>query len=134
MTKRHYQLFALFLLIGAPLLVSLLTNSLLPGIQQVAPNQPKPQAPEYMQPAPDPAAGLPPAQPDPPSGQAVQTGPQAGSSYTPVAVLDPQGMALTGTDPTPVSVAAPDGSAPAQGGQEPRTLSADELHAMNDVH
>jgi len=133
LTKRHYQLFALFLLIGAPLLVSLLTSSLLPGLQQIAPAQIKPQAPEYMQPAPDPAAGLPPAQPEPAPSQPDQSGPQAGGNYMPVATLDPTGTTLTGVDPTPVSVAASDVPPAGQGGQGPGIPSAEDQRATSDV-
>jgi hypothetical protein len=135
LTKRQTQLFALLLLIGAPLIVSLLSGYFLPGIKGISPlSTEQPATPAYMQPAPDPAAGLPPGQPEPPPSPAQQTGPQAGGSYTPVAALDTGGVTISASDPTPLSSGASDGSAPAQGGQEPRTLSADELHAMNDVH
>lgn len=133
MTKRHYQLFALFLLIGAPLLVSLLTSSLLPGLRQITPAPSKPQVPEYMQPAPDPGAGLPPGQSEPPPSQPSQSGPQAGGNYTPVATLDPTGTTLAGVDPTPISVAASDVSAPGQNGQGPGILSTEDQRAMSDV-
>jgi len=133
MTKRHYQLLALFLLIGAPLLVSLLTSSLLPGLQQIAPAQSKPQVPEYMQPAPDPAAGLPPALPEPPPNQPSQNGPQAGGNYTPVATLDPTGTTLAGVDPTPVSVAASDVTVPGQSGQGSGIPSAEDQRATSNV-
>ena len=132
MTKRHYQLFALLLLIGAPLVVSLLTSSLMPGLRQIAPSQTEPQRPEYMQPAPDPAAGLPPAQQEPPPSQAVQSGPQAGGNYTPVAVLDPAGTTLKGTDPTPLSPASSDPAQPGHAEQGPGILSAEDQRAMND--
>lgn len=136
MTKRQTQLFALMLLVGAPLIVSLMGGYLLPSLREIAPAPQQPVAPAYMQPAPDPAAGLPPGQPEPPPSPAQQTGPQAGGSYTPVAILDPSGVAISGSDPTPLAPAGSDGSGSAsgQGGGQPRTLTADEQHAMNDVH
>ena len=133
MTKRHYQLFALMLLVGAPLLVSLLTTSFLPGLQQIAPNSPEPQRPDYMQPAPDPAAGLPPAQQEPPPGQLVQAGPQAGGSYTPVPPLDPAGVTQVGTDPMPSSPLTSDTALPGQAEQNPGILSAEDQRAMSNV-
>lgn len=133
MTKRHYQLFALLLLVGAPLVVSLLTSTFLPGLRQIAPNQPEPQRPDYMQPAPDPEAGLPPAQQETPQGQVVQAGPQAGGSYTPVPPLYPAGVTLAGTDPTPISPLAADAASPGQAGQNPGILSAEDQRAMSDV-
>jgi hypothetical protein len=134
LTKRQTQLFALFLLIGAPLVVSLLSGYFLPGIKGISPLATQDVPPAYMQPAPDPAAGLPPSQPEPPPSPAQQTGPQAGGSYTPVAALDTSGVTISGSDPAPLSLGGSDASAPAQSGQEPPTLSADQLHAMNDVH
>ncbi len=133
MTKRHYQLFALFLLIGAPLLVSLLTSSLLPGIRQIAPAQTKPQVPEYMQPAPDPAAGLPPAQPEPPPSQAVQSGPQAGSAYVAGPSLDTGGMAISGTDPAPGGTAATYPSPQGSDNDGSGGLSEDEIIAKRSA-
>ena len=134
MTKRQTQLFALFLLIGAPLVVSLLSGYFLPGIKGISPLATQDAPPAYMQPAPDPAAGLPPGQLEPPPSPNQQTGPQAGGSYTPVAALDTSGVTISGSDPAPLSLGGSDASAPAQSGQEPPTLSADQLHAMNDLH
>jgi hypothetical protein len=102
-TKRQYQLFALVLLIGAPLMVSLLSGYFLPGLRQIAPGPlaPPPQ-PEYMQPAPNPNDGLPPAlPPPPPSTQPMQNGPQAGGLYDAPPSLNPSGVAIAGTDPMP---------------------------------
>lgn len=100
MTRRHYQLFALAILIGAPLLVSLL-NHMLVGLGPIAPQQAAaPAAPDYMAPAVNPEDDLPPELKAPPSGQAAQNGPQAGMASDPGAGLNPAGMAVAGSDPS----------------------------------
>ena len=89
MTRRHYQFFALALLIGAPLLVSMLSNMLF-GIghlapQGVAPPPVQSSEPVRAEPAPSP----------PPAPQNMQ--PVAPFSTGPT--LDPTGTAVAGSDP-----------------------------------
>jgi len=134
LTKKQTQLFALMLLVGAPLIVSLLSGYFLPGLREVLPAPQQSGPPAYMQSIPDPAASLPPAQPNPPPSQPAQGGPLAGGNYTPVPVLDPSGMAISGSDPVPAAAMAGDGSAVAQGNPQPRPLTAEEIQAINDVH
>lgn len=101
MTKRQTQLFALLLLIGAPLLVSLLSGYFLPGIKGISPlATQQPAAPAYMQPAADPAAGLPPGQAEPPAGQTAQSGPQANVAFNAGPAYDPSGTSVQGVDPS----------------------------------
>ncbi|MBO9581270.1 MAG: hypothetical protein J7498_10310 [Sphingobium sp.] len=137
MTKRRYQLFALSLLIGVPFLMSLLTSSLVPGLQQIAPTAPTPQMPEDMQPTPDPAEARSPAQTQalakPPQNRPGLSGPQAGGGYTPVAALDPTGTIPVGVAPTPVSIAVSDVSVPGQNNQGPSIPPAQAQHATNDI-
>jgi len=122
LTKRYYQLFALALLIGAPLLVSML-SSLIPGIHPLGPPEAHASVrPDYVQPAANPAANLPPAMPNPPpvsqNGQAGQQTSEAGTT------INTTGMSVAGVDPSAsaaaVNPSAPVGSAePTAGGISP---------------
>jgi hypothetical protein len=138
-TKRQYQLFALLLLIGAPLTVSLLSGYFLPGLRQIAPGHvPAPAAPEYMQPAANPADSLPPAMPPPPAGQPMQSGPQAGSAYDAAPSFNPSGVAIAGTDPMPASGQSAAASAPTAevppANANPLGLSREDIAAIRDEH
>lgn len=111
MTRRQYQLLALLLLIGAPLLVTLLGQRLL-GVGALPPADPDPveaaQPVDAAQPAVmdlDFASNA--AQPEtPPDPQAIQSGEPA---FSPMPLLDPvgidPGISVAGTDPTPVEAA-----------------------------
>jgi hypothetical protein len=132
LTKRQTQLFALMLLVGAPLIVSLLSGYFLPGLHDVLPAPQLSGPPADMQPAPDPAASLPPAQPGPPPGQTVQNGPHAGGNYAPVAMLDTSGTAISGSDPTPLALAGSDPSTPSGTTPVNTELSGDKLRAMTE--
>ncbi len=100
MTRRHYQIFALAILIGAPLLVSLL-NQVLGGVVALAPQQQvqAPAAPDENTIVVDPSASLPPESQGSPPGQAMNA-PQQGDASTPPPLLDTSGTAVTGSDPS----------------------------------
>jgi hypothetical protein len=103
LNKRHYQFFALAILIGAPLVVSSL-NSLLPkDPSETAMNESAPQQPDYLTPAVDPIAALPVnAMHDPPPMPVNNPPPYSltgDGMLDPAPTLDPGGVAVGGVDP-----------------------------------
>lgn len=105
LNKTHYRLFAIAVLLGAPLLVSIV-NSAMPGPRIETSQAPRP---EYLQPPADPMANLPKPQ-LPPLPQNQQG---AGTAFTAAPTLDPNGLAVSGSDPSPGAGAPADAAAPA---------------------
>lgn len=113
LNRRHYQIFALTILIGAPLLISSLAGYL-PHDAPAASDNAATARPDYMTPAADPIADLKvQALPDPPPAQ-PNYGPPANltgnATLDPQPTLDPSGGAVDGVDPAmppPVVATAP---------------------------
>jgi hypothetical protein len=119
LNKRHYQILALLILIGAPLLVSALA-SLLPKEQAAPGTDPSASGrPEYLQPAVDPIAELDvKALPDPPPTP-QNYGPPAyltgNATLDPTPTLDPSSGAVAGVDPVmpqQIEPSTPEAAAP----------------------
>ena len=140
MTRRFYQLFALAILIGAPLLISLMT-SMLPGSSKPDAIEPaSPAATELSEQSANPADDLPPAQPPPPPPNSQQQpAMQAGVAFDAAPSLDPSGAGVSGTDPTPVTDAGSDAApvaspqlssdfAPQNGQSDQARIAADAGH------
>ena len=98
MTRRYYQFFALAILIGAPLLVSLL-NHLIFGLAPLASQLTQaPATPDYMTPA---AEAAPPAATTSMPPSQMQAGAQANVGPIDPSGTEISGMEISGADPVP---------------------------------
>ena len=114
MNKTQYQLFAVSILVGAPLLVSVVANAI-PGIHDAASVASDARAqPADTEAQPDPAASAPPPPPPPPAEMLADGSMSAG------AAVDPAGIQVAGVDPV------------ISGGADP-AASAASLELPNDV-
>ncbi len=130
MTKRHYQLLALMLLIGAPLVVNLLAN-MLPGGQQIAAAsaQTAPSA-DYVQHAANAEESPPPELA--PSQQIAQAPPPPGEPFSVAPTIDPTGLATQGIDPMPADGSAPPPPAPAPAPAQTFASGGQDSNSPND--
>jgi len=98
LTRRYYQFFALAILIGAPLLVSLL-NHLIFGLAPLASQLTQaPATPDYMTPA---AEAAPPAATTSMPPSQMQAGAQANVGPIDPSGTEISGMEISGADPVP---------------------------------
>lgn len=119
MTKRQYQLFAILLFIGAPLLVSMLSNWAL-GINRLASGQ----TPAQAEPAPPPEIVEAPAPEQP--HQQPPSAPMENGLMSAAPTLDPSGIAVESSDPSALAA----GSSPARAPQQAVMSDDSETQAL----